>query len=165
MATAAKSQLLENFLNNVVEDEVSDEYINCPEFEEATATVKGYIFNEGVSKSSDGEEEKPWLSLSLNFIINEQEARDVVGRDEVLVPAQFFLNTNAAGGLDIRGNEKLGKFLKVLNVPSAGRTAFEILEDLKGRSCLAKVRHIARKNLDENDNEIIDARVTAIAKI
>lgn len=168
MATKT-SEALSSFLNQVVEDQIEDKYILVPECE-AVATVKDYTFLEGVGTSPDGETEQPWFILLINFELDSEEAREVTNRDDVLVSSNHFLRQNAQGGLDVRGNVQLGRFLKVLGVESAGRTAIQIFDDLAGRSCNAKVKHVVRRKdkedvLDEEGNPVVDARITAISKL
>lgn len=168
--------LLKDILNQTVETEneegqLNSEYFICPELEDVPVTVKDYTFRSGTYTSKAGEE-KIWSSLTLQYDVDSQEAREEMKRDEVVVyGSSIFLSIDAETlKLDPDNNQSLARTLKIFGLSiEDGMTVAEIFESFKGGYCMGKVTHRAMENkdgpvLDEEGNQQYGAEVSAIGK-
>lgn len=164
----------ENFLNSFLAQtnetaELNTEYFICPELEEAPATVSDYQLKSGMSKGKDGESERPWVALTLQWDINSPEAREATQRDTVKVYGQpVFLAITEQGQLDPVNNQALGRLYKLFGIDVSGLTIKEMLDCLKGQYASVKVKHRALINkdkeplLDDEGNQRYSAEVVAV---
>ena len=165
------STALQNFMSAEIEEELVTEYGLCPEFEEVPAVIDSYKIFEKTVVSADGETEELKLSLVFTYSIDDQEAREALNRDKVLVNGEFIRLNLVKGKLDITGNQKLARMAKLLSNSPVGQTAGNFLESFKGSMVTAKVVHVARQvkegddwvDLVEDGNVVYNAVVSAIA--
>lgn len=172
MANASEA-FLNSFLEQTAEQgELNTEYFICPELEEAPANIVDYQLRSGMSASKDGEEEKPWVMLSFKWDVDDQSAREAVGRDNVHVYGQpIFLSITPDGKLDSVNNQSLGRLLKLFNTDITGMSMKEIFESFKGQRATVKIGHraLTMKDgsplLDEAGEQRYSAEVVAVGAL
>jgi hypothetical protein len=161
----------ESLLNSFMESteavgELSTEYLLCPELDSCPATIKEVKFDEG--SKNNGEKEVPWLAFTLRFNVDSEEAREVTGRDEVLVwGGRNFLALTPDNQIDPLNNQGLARLVKLFNLE--GLDFKELFDSFPGQYCSVKVKHRALSNkegpiLDEEGNQRFLAEVTAVGK-
>ena len=161
-------QLVADFLATTVESsEMNTEYKLCPELEEAPLTVKGTELRAGTYQDSASGEERAWYSLSVEYSVDSPEAREEMGRDEVVVYGSVFL-TVKDGELDMENNQQLAKLLKIFDINPTELTIQEIFDSLIGNYCVGKITHVAQMKkkepvLDDEGNPKYNAEVTMVS--
>lgn len=107
-------------------------------------------------KAKDGTSEG--LALDIPWTIDDQAAKEAVGRDKVIVFQGIMLDLNDSGGLDTGkgANVALGKLREAIGMNVPGQPfSFRRIE---GQVAKVKVSH-------KPDGEVIRANVTGVAKV
>jgi len=162
--------LLEGFLQQTVDSaELNTEFLLCPELEGVPVTVKKWDIKTGTYNDKEGVE-KAYYNLTIQYIVDSEEARAELSRDEVVVyGSSVFLTVSEEGKLDLQNNQMLARTLRVFDCPVENLTNKEILDSLIGCYGVGKVTHRALSNkagplLDEEGNQRYSAEVSAIGK-
>jgi hypothetical protein len=146
--------------------ELSTEYLLCPEFDSVPATIFEVKFDEG--SKNNGEREVPWLSYTLRFEIDSEEARTALGRDKVFVSGnRNFIALTPSNQIDPNNNQQLARITKLFGLE--GKPFKELFDSLPGQYCAVKVKHRALTKdreplLDEEGNQRYVSEVTSIGK-
>lgn len=146
------------FLNQGASAPLSTQYENVPEGEYKAIVDDGEKAIE--FKEITGNDGRVSHQAVIQFAVLDDAVKTALGRDKVLVRGQFWLDLNAAGGLDTsKGkNVKLGQLVDAVGLNSQPWN----FGQLKGRGpVMIKVGHRA----DKNDPQVKYAEVTRVAKI
>ena len=167
-------QLMADFLaTEGAEEELSLEYPLCPELEDVPVTVQKHQFRMGTYIVKEGYpdagEERIWANLSLQFLVDSDEAREAIKRDEVILFGSSIRISIKDGKLDPNNNQALARTLKVFGLTSTELSMQELFDSFTGTSAIGKITHRALENkegaiLDEEGNQRYGAEVSALGK-
>jgi len=180
---ASLLDLLESEIAMEQDREFSTEIIPCP-----TGNRIGSISKVTRRKFVSDKGDTSFM-LSLQWLIDDEEAREECKSDKVYVEQAIFLNLDEAKSINLEdddadqqvwvitfdGNPAFGKFMKWLKsdgyIQPAGWVAFWVgfAEEVIGKEALLDVTHSLRKTkeLDEEGNPVmvVRANVKALAKV
>lgn len=160
-------QLMQDFLDaDGATEALSEEYLLCPELEDAPLEVQSYKLDAGTYIDKKSGEEKAWVKLVLKYEVESAEARKALNRDVVIVSSRPMFLTMAGGKLDVLNNQALARTVKVLGGTTQNLSLREILEGLVGCTCEGRITHEVMGTLvDEEGNSRYNAEVTAIRSV
>lgn len=165
--------LLNTFLTETNDETAYEsEYKLCPEIASAPAQIKKWDLKAGTYVDRNTQQEEVWARLQLSWTVDSPEAREAIGRDEVVIRQNVMLSfERGTSRLDKNNNIALGRLFKLLDIDPVGLTNKEMFDCLVGKQAAVKVAHVALmkgKNdpmLDTEGNQVYSAEVTAVGAL
>ena len=169
-------ELLASFAQAAPEGQTLEtEYKLCPEFESATLRVKKAEIT-APKLSAKGEQSRYWAQLRITYVVDEEEAREAMMRDEATINHSVMITCLPSGQFDWNNNQRLGRFLLSHGVDVKSGNPITWAEDLVGRSVKGKIIHAPAmdKNpdtgvydlarVDDEGEQVYNAEVSAVSR-
>lgn len=127
----------ESFLDTEVPEELSTEITPVPEYDAVPGMVKPGSLT--VRQHYNAEKDHTSTILNLDWVVDDQEARDVTGRPEPTVRQTIFLDLDANGSISTEKgkNVALGRVYEAVGLNGKKPT----LRMLEGRAAKLRIRH------------------------
>lgn len=137
----------DEFMTQTVDQPLETEFKLCPEgefpmmiddFDSRAIVTYEFVYSKGDRAGQDGSMTK----LTLPFIVNDDGAKALLGRDKVIVPTDFILDLDDTGHLahGTNKNVKLGQVREAVNQNQSGPWSFA---QLRGAGpFMGRVKHV-----------------------